>query len=276
MYQHSNNQLNEWMEKLFPKDFQGSINFGYWKGISPPFDIKKRTLAQKKLYYKIFQSVKKKHSKILEIGCGRGHGIFWLNALGHEAYGVDILESQFIIAKKNYPSLSNFYKVAPAEKLPFDNLIFDYIYTLESAQHFSSFEKFCIESHRVLKLQGKLIISTYFICNKQYIDRLVEIIPNNIEGFDKCLTIDEAILMLENSGFEVTNPPIRIGDNVFQAYSKWQKIQLGNVPINSISQKRMKWKDYYTGGGDNEHPWYRAYKNGWIDYYIIEATKRKL
>ena len=91
--------------------------------------------------------------------------------------------------------------------------------------------------------------------------------------FHNALVVSEAIAFMQASGFKVHMPPFSIGREVFPLYSHWQKKQLGDTPLSALSEERAKWKGYYTGGGNESHPWYQAFKNGWVDYYILEGTK---
>lgn len=273
MYSHSTDILNVWMEKLFPIKNQGCINFGYWKGIKKPLTTKKRIDSQKNLYLKMFERFGPNCKTVLEVGCGRGHGVSWLTEKGYEASGIDVLPSQIEKSKAEYPSLAQCFQLGKAEQIPFADRYFDCVCSLEAAQHFTSFEAFCKESFRVLKQNGKLIVSTYFINEKSFVKNLKKIIPNNLEGFHNALVVSEAITFMQNSGFKVHIPPFSIGEEVFPLYSHWQKKQLGNTPLSALSVERAKWAEYYTGGGTSSHPWYQAFKNGWVDYYVLEGTK---
>lgn len=273
MYSNSSDILNLWMEKLFPTKNQGCINFGYWKNIKKPLTKKKRIESQKKLYFELFDRFEPDCKTVLEVGCGRGHGVAWLIERGYEASGIDVLPSQIEKSKITYPFLSARYQVGKAEQLPFNDCSFDCICSLEAAQHFSSFRKFCQESFRVLKSNGKLVVSTYFLNDEKFFNDLEKIIPNNLEGFHNALSVSNAIKIMEMSGFRVHNPPCSIGNEVFPLYSYWQKRQLGNTPLAALSKERKQWAEYYTGGGQASHPWYQAFKKGWIDYYILEGKK---
>lgn len=273
MYGHSADILNAWMEKLFPTKNQGCINFGFWEGIKKPLTIKKRIESQKRLYFEIFSRFDPSCKTTIEVGCGRGHGVAWLRQQGYEAYGIDILASQIEISKKVYPHLASCFKIGKAECIPFEDKSFDCVYSIEAAQHFTSFDLFCEEAFRILKPKAQLIISTYFLNDKAFTKNLEKIIPNNLEGFHNALPITDAISSIQANGFVVHMPPISIGNAVFPLYSCWQKKQLGNTPLSALSKERAHWKEYYTGGGQEPHPWYQAFKNGWIDYYILEGTK---
>ena len=260
------------MKTMYAKN-QGCINFGYWKGIKKPLTEKKRIESQKNLYFEMFERLEPNYKTVLEVGCGRGHGVSWLSENGYETSGIDVLSSQIEKSKTEYPNLAHCFKVGEAERIPFENNSFDCVCSLEAAQHFTSFKEFCQESFRVLKKNGKLIISTYFINDLSFVQDLEKIIPNNLEGFHNALVVSEAIAFMQESGLTVHIPPRSIGKEVFPLYSYWQKKQLGNAPLSALPGKRIKWAGYYTGGGNESHPWYQAFKHGWIDYYILEGTK---
>jgi MPBQ/MSBQ methyltransferase len=273
MYSNSTDILNAWMEKLFPSREHGCINFGYWKNIKRPLTIKKRIDSQKELYFEMFKRIDSDCQTVLEVGSGRGHGVSWLREKGYEAYGIDVLPSQIEKSKEAYSHLSPYFKIGEAEHLPFQNLSFDCVCSLEAAQHFSSFQAFCKESFRVLKYNGKLVISTYFLNDKSFAIDLQKIIPDNLEGFHNALAISDAVVFMKEAGFKVNTPSLSIGNDVFPLYSYWQKKQLGNTSLSALSDERLKWKEYYTGGGNDHHPWFQAFKSGWIDYYLVEGTK---
>lgn len=272
MYSPSADILSDWMEKLFPTKDQGCINFGYWKGLKEPLTLEKRVESQKKLYQEVFKRFQPNCKSVLEVGCGRGHGVAWLREGGYDAYGVDVLPSQIEKCKESYPHLASYFQLGQAELLPFENQSLDTLYSLEAAQHFISFQTFCDESYRVLRNPGKLIVSTFFLKNRSYAQDLEKIIPNNLEGTHNALGVREAMALIQESGFKIL-PPLSLGKEIFPRYAQWQKMQLGNTPLSALSEERAKWAPYYTGGGEEAHPWVQAFEKGWIDYYILEGYK---
>lgn len=273
MYDCPEDVLEEWMDKLFPNPSEGCINFGFWKGINEPLDVKKRLESQKNLYFELFKKIDEDKKNILEVGSGRGHGVFWLKELGLEPFGIDPLLSQVKKSQNNYPSLSTKFIHGFAENIPFPDHSFDCIISLEAAQHFNFF-KFCKEAHRVLRKKGKLIISTFFVNRRESFQELKKIIPDNLEGYHNAITISEAIESLKKAGSKIFTPVTKLGKYVFPLYSKWQKIQLGQVSVDSLSPERLRYKEYYTGGGRGAHPWILAFKNCLIDYYLLEGYKK--
>ena len=108
----------------------------------------------KQLCHYIFQSFGL-HSgmKMLEPGCGRGEFLSNFKELGLDVYGVDIS-----------PEAANYatdYAVALCdvenESLPFDDDMFDVIYSKSFIEHLNNPEKYLEEAYRVLKPGGKFI-----------------------------------------------------------------------------------------------------------------------
>lgn len=98
----------------------------------------------------------KKENILLELGCGRGEFLKGFIDIGINCYGVDLSEN----AKKMCPS-AHISKVNLIEQqLPFEDNFFDFVYSKSFVEHFYHPEKIFEESHRVLKLGGKLITLT--------------------------------------------------------------------------------------------------------------------
>lgn len=262
------------MDRLFPSIHgKGCINFGYWEGITEPLTLAKRLDSQKQLYSRVFQLIPENSSRVLEVGCGRGQGIAWLSSLGYNAYGVDCLNSQIEISRANYPDLYKKFHLAFAEQLPFDDVSFDVILSVEAAQHFNSLLDFFKEAYRILIGEGTLIITAFFLKSGAFIENVKKIIPDNHEGLHNTDSISEVLALVEYQGFEIQQLH-SLGESVFPKYAIWQKQTLGHQTKSELSPDQMKWESYYTGGGDSDHPWLQAYSNGWIDYYIISAKKK--
>ena len=85
--------------------------------------------------------IKVRTSRILDIGCGE-------NKIFPTAIGLDV-----------YP-YSGVDKIGSAENLPFANKSFDIVTMLEVIEHLDNPEKALKEIYRVLKRNGKVIIST--------------------------------------------------------------------------------------------------------------------
>ncbi len=108
----------------------------------------------------------KSTDKILEVGCGRG---FILNILSElypaEFHGVDIEKEHLAIARKQLKGRNVKIRYASAYGLPYSNNTFDAIVFTEVLEHLEHEDKALREIWRVLKPNGKLVMT---VPNKKY------------------------------------------------------------------------------------------------------------
>lgn len=108
---------------------------------------------------KIFAK-KLKIKKILDVGCGTGRLLEYLNSNGFEAYGCDI--SQNAVSQANKINRRGAALVASADKLPYQKNSFDLLTCVSTIEHLTSFQanKFILEAKRVLKREGYIFLVT--------------------------------------------------------------------------------------------------------------------
>jgi len=107
-----------------------------------------------------FNLVKKyidlKGKKILDVGCGIGVYTKKFADEGNEAYGIDIDPERIKSAQKLAPK--GHFLVTEAEALPFSDNFFDIVFLHEILEHLPNDKKAILESLRVLKTQGLIVI----------------------------------------------------------------------------------------------------------------------
>jgi len=96
---------------------------------------------------------------ILDVGCGTGRLVKFLNKNGYETHGCDTSEEALKIAQKANP---NKIKKGQAQKLPYLKNSFDMVTAISVLEHLTKNEAkvFVLESKRVLKKNGLLFIIT--------------------------------------------------------------------------------------------------------------------
>jgi ubiquinone/menaquinone biosynthesis C-methylase UbiE len=106
--------------------------------------------------------------RILEVGCGFGATVEWLDARYERCdfVGLNIDERQLQHARKTVkpsPTNSTTWITADACSLPLPDGCFDAITAIECIVHFPSRQRFFAEAQRVLKPGGTLALSDYTI-----------------------------------------------------------------------------------------------------------------
>lgn len=95
----------------------------------------------------------------LDCPCGSGHTSEMLNKIGFKVYAGDIMEL------KQKSDDIKFDKIDLNFALPYKNCFFDYICCLEGIEHIENPHQIICEFNRILKPNGKLIISTPNLLN---------------------------------------------------------------------------------------------------------------
>lgn len=98
----------------------------------------------------------KKDLKILDIGCGDGSLLEKIQ--GHQLFGFDIAENQVAIAKSK--GVDAIVHNVDNEDLPYEDDFFDFVICSEVVEHVLLPDRIFSQSKRVLKENGKLVITT--------------------------------------------------------------------------------------------------------------------
>lgn len=111
-----------------------------------------------------FHDPANKGKKILEIGYGQGTDHAQFASSGADMYGVDLTEKHYQLAQLNFElrGLKGHFYHQDASSLPFEDNFFDMIYSFGVLHHTPDIEVCLKEAHRVLKPDGKIILSLYY------------------------------------------------------------------------------------------------------------------
>lgn len=98
---------------------------------------------------------------VLDFGCGTGRIMKKMKELSPKSKftGVDVSETAINIAKKKH-IWANFYSVQDGDKFPFKKNSFDLILAADVIEHVYNTKHTLSELHRVLKRDGKIIVTT--------------------------------------------------------------------------------------------------------------------
>lgn len=246
---YSDKKWTKEVEELFPLTEHGCINYGYWEQVPKKISLETREKSQFALYREVFKFAEIQQGKsVLEVGCGRGHGVFLLSQMKCDPCGIDISDNQIVKCKSSYPGLN--FQVGNAENMNFRDHSFDCVVSIEAAQHFSNFARFCLEAKRVLRENGRLIVSTFFFQSPNAKERIHNYLPGDVSGYHHCIDIENGRSYMKAAGFRGVEQK-SIGEKVFRGFSRWAKQEMSCL---------------------NHTPnWVLAYEAGLIDYYILKA-----
>ncbi len=104
-------------------------------------------------------------SRVLNVGCGDGYVDRFLKKKFKKVYSIDINKSDLKIAKSINPEKNVIYKEESASNLPFKNDFFDAVVCTELIEHIPDDKKVIKEIYRVLKKNGRLMLT---IPHKKY------------------------------------------------------------------------------------------------------------
>lgn len=102
----------------------------------------------------------KTNDKVLEIGFGEGYGAHLVSKKVESVIGLDVFQEAVDYANEKYGSSNCTFQKYDGDKLPFESNFFDRIITYQVIEHIEDDERFLGEIHRVLKVGGKVFLTT--------------------------------------------------------------------------------------------------------------------
>ena len=96
-------------------------------------------------------------ARVLDLGCGLGDFTAALHERGAEAVGCDVAGEALRRARERHPGVEF---VQSGEELPFEAGSFDAVWAGEVLEHVQDVLGLLAEAHRVLRIKGRLIVST--------------------------------------------------------------------------------------------------------------------
>jgi ubiquinone/menaquinone biosynthesis C-methylase UbiE len=141
------------------------------------------------LYHLLARKVEVQNKKVVEVGCGRGGGLAYINKTFSPGYalGVDLNSKATQFSNKHFKGHTLSYMQGDAQNLNLANADFDIVLNVESSHRYPKVEKFFDEVYRILKPGG------YFLYTDFREKSQMETLRNQLSGYNYRI-IDEQVI----------------------------------------------------------------------------------
>ena len=115
------------------------------------------------------------HSRVVEVGCGKGGGAEYLiNRFNPGKFtGIDYSEKAIAFCNEQYTHIKNAdFICADAHHLPIPGNSVEVVINVESSHIYKDIDRFLLEIHRILKPGGKFLLTDYRIVKNYPIEML--------------------------------------------------------------------------------------------------------
>jgi len=262
--------VNQWTENPI-----GSESTKYSEGTKEFFDeiVKNRYEVYAPWMKETFKFEQYKDKKVLEIGVGTGSDHLQFAKAGAILTGIDITPKSIELTNRNL-ELHGYHSnllVADAENLPFEDNMFDVVYSFGVLHHIPDTQKVVNEIYRVLNPGGKAVIALYHKYSLFWI--FVILYEMILRGGFLRKTIKQRLSEIEMGGKE-TKPLVKLytGRSAKVLFRKFNKIKIHTRHIGIGLSGRLINKILQTKVMNNFLE-LLSLKFGW--YLIIEAEKWK-
>lgn len=195
------------------------------------------------LYHHTVKQTDLSHKKILEVGCGRGGGAYYVARYFNPEViiGIDRSKEKILFNNSFYQSPNLSFQVGNAHEIPFADASFDVVINVESSHHYVHFDRFLSEVKRVLKPGGKFLFTDF---------RLKHL-------------VESMLFALEQSGMTILSQE-NISQNIVNALDLDYERRVMLIKKMLPSYLNF-WALHFSGAKDTAI--YKSFKNGDRIYY---------
>lgn len=261
-------------EIVWQLKYSMALHYGFWNE-----NVNTHRQALWNMNFQIAKNAQiKKSDTVLDAGCGVGGTSFFLaNNIGCSVEGISLSEAHISRAleykKDNDPndlvkfSCQNFCNTS------FSDNSFDVIFGIESVVHAENKSEFLREAYRLLKPEGRLLISDYFLRPLKN-EKEKEIIRKwaNSWAIDNFIYEDDFLNEVKNIGFN-TFFLKDISKNVYPSIKLMHRSYYPGIFISRISNLFGKRTDKQLENSKSGKYQYKSYKSGVWKYKHFLAFK---
>lgn len=141
------------------------MNFGYSNGnqgisLDEPDELNRYPIQ---LYHHLVSTIKIKNKDVVEIGCGRGGGLFYItkNFSPASAKGVELNKKAVTFCNQHYSLNGLIFLHGDAQNLNLKNNSCDVVINVESSHRYSDIKAFLEEVSRILRPDGYFLFADF-------------------------------------------------------------------------------------------------------------------
>lgn len=141
------------------------MNFGYHSEgnnlqLTPAEEANRYSIH---LYHQLVCNWDIRQKDLLEVGCGRGGGLAYINRqfAPAKAVGMDLDKLAIRFCRKHHQENGLAFLAGNAHQLPFEDNSFDCIINVESSHRYENVRQFFQEVHRVLRPNGMFLVTDF-------------------------------------------------------------------------------------------------------------------
>jgi len=141
------------------------MNYGYSNGNQeiPLNEPEEHNRYPIQLYHHLVSAAEIKNKDIVEIGCGRGGGLFYIarNFSPASAKGVELNKQAVAFCNRHYSSNGLMFLHGDAQNLNLKNNCCDVVINVESSHRYPDIKAFLVEVSRILRLNGYFLFTDF-------------------------------------------------------------------------------------------------------------------
>jgi ubiquinone/menaquinone biosynthesis C-methylase UbiE len=225
------------------------------------------------------------NSDVLDIASGEGYGANLLADKANNVWGVDIDEISIKSAQKKYTKSNLKFLLGSATKIPLPENSIDVVVSFETIEHHDMHEEMFLEIKRVLRKDGKLLISspeklTETPYNKFHIKELTELefkelvnkhFKNYTFFYQKILV---GSIVVPSLGYKTSDTTEYDGDFTNLNSYPIMKNHVFNICVASDYQIPQINTSYYNGQNELYNSYTRPYRNSKL--YLFSQFLKKI
>lgn len=222
------------------------MNYGYSNNMEVDLNVKdEKNRYSIQLYHHTVSPVNLNGKHVLEVGCGRGGGLSYINRYlkPETCTGIDLNNKAVQFCRRHYKENNISFVRGDAQSLPFEANSFDVVVNVESSHRYPENELFFSEVYRVLKPGGHFMFTDFRDDHK--IDELEYQLNNSNLNIENKNDITEYVLeALTIATPERENLIKKLAPKLLHNLSKKFAATVGTPTYNKFLTKKFRYLHY--------------------------------